>query len=128
MMRRGPFSLMCLARLARCATDAGKNVTSVCCAAVRTARGCAAVSTFVFGVALTVFPALALAFQPPTGQAEFVPAKNLPQTEQMPAGPLLLTAYAFIWVAVAFYVWTLWRRLNKVEQEMGALAQKTSRR
>jgi CcmD family protein len=70
----------------------------------------------------------AMAFQPPTGQEQFVPAKNLPQTEQMPAGPLLLTAYAFIWVAVAFYVWTIWRRLNKVEQEMRALAQKTSRR
>jgi len=70
----------------------------------------------------------AMAFQPPTGQEQFVPAKSLPQTEQMPAGPLLLTAYAFIWVAVAFYVWTIWRRLNKVEQEMRALAQKTSRR
>jgi CcmD family protein len=89
-------------------------------------RTWAAVSTFVLAVALGVVPALA--FQPPTGQAEFVPAKNLPQTEQMPAGPLLLAAYAFIWVAVAFYVWTLWRRLNKVEHEMRALAQKTSRR
>ena len=84
------------------------------------------VSTVVVNVVLTAAPALAL--QPPAGQEQFVPAKNLPQTEQMPAGPLLLTAYAFIWVAVAFYVWTLWRRLNKVEQEMRALAQKTSHR
>ena len=89
-------------------------------------RGCSAVWTFVLAAALTTVPALA--FQPPTGQEQFVPAKSLPQTEQMPAGPLLLTAYAFIWVAVAFYVWTLWRRLNKVEHEMRALAQKTPRR
>ncbi len=89
-------------------------------------RAYAAVSTFVLALALTVVPALA--FQPPTGQEQFVPAKNLPQAEQMPAGPLLLAAYAFIWVAVAFYVWTLWRRLDKVEQDMRALAQKTSHR
>ena len=40
----------------------------------------------------------------------------------MPAAPLLIAAYAFIWVAVIFYVWTIWRRLNKVETEMQALA------
>ena len=87
----------------------------------------------VRAAAWTVLLTLALtgpatAFQPPAGQEQFVPAKNLPQTEQMPAGPLLLAAYAFIWVAVAFYVWTIWRRLDKVEREMRALAQKTSRR
>ena len=89
-------------------------------------RAWAAISTLIVTVMLTVAPVVAL--QPPAGQEQFVPAKNLPQTEQMPAGPLLLAAYAFIWVAVAFYVWTLWRRLNKVEHEMRALAQKTSRR
>jgi len=85
----------------------------------------AAAWTFAMTLMLTVS---ALASQPATGQDQFVPAKNLPQTEQIPAGPLLLTAYAFIWVAVAFYVWTIWRRLNKVEKEMRALAQKTSQR
>jgi CcmD family protein len=113
MMRRGPFPLMSFARLWRVA-------------GARTARACAALSTLVLAAALTA--ASALAMQPPTGQEQFVPAKNLPQTEQMPAGPLLLAAYAFIWVAVAFYVWTLWRRLNKVEGDMRALAQKTAKR
>jgi CcmD family protein len=74
---------------------------------------------------LTAAPALA---QPPTGQSEFVPMKDLPPSEQIPAATLLVGGYAFIWVAVAFYVWTIWRRLNKVEAEMRALAQKTAKR
>jgi CcmD family protein len=63
----------------------------------------------------------AVAFQPSTGQSEFVPMKDLPQTEQIPAAPLLVAAYAFIWLAVAVYVWTIWRRLGKVEAELHAL-------
>lgn len=70
----------------------------------------------------------ALAFQPPPGQSEFVPIKDLPPTDQLPAAPYLITAYAFVWLAVVFYLWTIWRRLNKVETEMHALAQKTMRR
>ncbi|HXI28286.1 MAG TPA: CcmD family protein [Vicinamibacterales bacterium] len=76
--------------------------------------------------ALTTLPALAA--QPPTGQSEFVPMKDLPPGEQVPAATLLVVGYSFIWVAVAFYVWTIWRRLNRVEAEMRALAQKTPHR
>ena len=46
----------------------------------------------------------------------------------MPAAPLLIAAYAFVWVAVLVYLWTIWRRLGKVEAEMQTLAQKTTRR
>ena len=66
--------------------------------------------------------------QPPTGQSEFVPMKDLPPTEQIPAATLLVAGYSFIWIAVAVYVWTIWRRLNRVEAEMRALAQKTPQR
>lgn len=63
-----------------------------------------------------------LAFQPsPGGQTEFVPIGQLPPTEQLPAAPLLVAAYAFVWIAVMFYLWSIWRRLNKVEAEMRAL-------
>ena len=64
----------------------------------------------------------------PPGQSEYVPIKDLPPTEQMPAAPLLIAAYAFVWVAVLVYLWTIWRRLGKVEAEMRELAQKTTRR
>jgi CcmD family protein len=82
-------------------------------------------------IALTSFVLLsssAFALQPPAGQGGFVPAEGVPLSDQLPAAPLLITAYAFVWVAVMFYVWTIWRRLNKVETEMRALAQKTARR
>jgi CcmD family protein len=58
----------------------------------------------------------------------FVPANTLPPADQVAAGPLLLAAYSFVWVAVLFYVWTVWRRLNKVETEMKALERRTTAR
>ncbi len=88
-------------------------------------RALVAIWTVMLTAALTP---PAFAFQPPRGQGEFVPAKDLPPTESIPAAPLLVAAYAFIWVAVTFYLWTIWRRLNKVEAEMRALAQKTAHR
>jgi CcmD family protein len=66
--------------------------------------------------------------QAPPGQSEYVPISDLPPAEQMPAAPLLIAAYAFVWIAVMFYLWTIWRRLGKVEAEMHALAQKPPRR
>jgi CcmD family protein len=59
--------------------------------------------------------------QAPPGQGEFLPVDQLPPSEQLPAAPLLITAYAFVWIAVFFYVWTVWSRLNKVEAEMRVL-------
>jgi len=70
---------------------------------------------------LVVPGASRLLAQAPAGQSEFVPANTLPPADQLPAAPLLVAAYAFVWLAVLFYVWTIWRRLNKVEGEMRAL-------
>ena len=56
--------------------------------------------------------------QAPPGQGEFLPVDQLPPSEQLPAAPLLIAAYIFAWLAVFFYVWTVWRRLNKVDAEM----------
>ena len=71
--------------------------------------------------------ASAWAFQPPP-QREFVPVSQLPPTEQMPAAPLLISAYAFVWVALMVYLWTIWRRLNKVEADMQALERRVTQR
>jgi CcmD family protein len=82
-------------------------------------------------IALTscfLLSASAFATQPPAAQSEYVPLKDLPATENVPAAPFLIAAYAFVWIAAMFYLWTIWRRLNRVETEMRALAQKTSRR
>jgi CcmD family protein len=73
------------------------------------------------------------AAQVPTGQAapqepadQFVPLKSLPQQDQLPAAPLLVAAYAFVWVALLVYVWTIWRRLMKVEREIRDLSSRVS--
>jgi len=68
------------------------------------------------------------AFQPPPpGQSEFVPIRELPPSEQLPAAPLLVIAYAFFLALMIFYVWTVWRRLNRVEREIHTLEQRTTR-
>ena len=79
-------------------------------------------------VSLVLFAAPAFALQPPKGQSEFVPVNEVPLADQLPAAPLLITAYAFVWLATLVYVWSIWRRMNKVEDEMRALAQKLPRR
>jgi CcmD family protein len=79
-------------------------------------------------IALTsfvLFASSALAVQPPVGQGGFVPADSVPAADQLPAAPLLIAAYAFVWAAVMFYLWTIWRRLNKVEADMHALERKS---
>jgi CcmD family protein len=82
-------------------------------------------------IALTSFVLLAapaFALQPPKGQSEFVPVNEVPAADQLPAAPLLIVAYAFVWAATLVYVWSIWRRMNKVEDDMRALAQKMPHR
>lgn len=56
----------------------------------------------------------------PPGQEEFVPLSEIPPEEQIPAFTLVAAAYAFVWVALSGYVWSITRRLDKVETEMTA--------
>ncbi len=74
-------------------------------------------------------PVATQATQPPPGgappaQEEFVPVKDLPHQEQLPGGPLVLAAYGFVWAVLLVYLWTIWRRLGKVEREMRALSER----
>jgi CcmD family protein len=69
----------------------------------------------------------ALVFGQP-GQSEFVPVNELPAAEQLPAAPLLIAAYAFVWAAMLAYVWSLWRRLGKVERDISELSQLVAKR
>ena len=48
----------------------------------------------------------------------FEPVASVPSQEQLPAAPLVMIAYAFVWVMLLFYLWTLWRRLGTVEKEL----------
>jgi CcmD family protein len=70
-------------------------------------------------LSMVVLTAPVWAQQPKGG--EFVPVDELPPSEQLPSAPLLVAAYAFVWIALMFYVWTIWRRLNKVEADLRTL-------
>ncbi len=60
----------------------------------------------------------------PAAQDEFVPVSQLPAVEQMPAGPLVLGAYAFIWAVVLGYVFSIGRRLSAAQRELNRLKQR----
>jgi len=51
----------------------------------------------------------------------FVPVTGGPQIEQIPAAPLVIASYAFFLLLMVFYLWTIWRRIGKVESEMRTL-------
>jgi len=88
-------------------------------------RRCA-MSLLLVGLLASAEPALALSAQQPGSQTEaaregYVPVKDLPPAEQLPAAPLVLGAYALIWVGVLVYVWSISRRLASVDRELVAL-------
>ena len=59
--------------------------------------------------------------EPPKQTDEFVPVSQLPPQDQLPAAPLLVTAYAFVWVAVFGYLVSVGKRLTKVQREVKRL-------
>jgi len=79
---------------------------------------------------LVVSAAAAVAQQPaqPSSQGEFVPVKELPQHEQLPAAPLLIAAYGFVWVALLVYLFSIWRRLGRVGRELDELSRRLAER
>jgi CcmD family protein len=78
--------------------------------------------TVLLLVLLVLLPGAVLwAQQPAPAQGDFVPVSSIPQAEQLPAAPLVIAAYAFVWVALLTYVWSLWKRLTKLERELADL-------
>jgi CcmD family protein len=65
--------------------------------------------------------------QPPRTD-EFVPVSELPPSEQLPAAPLLMTAYIFVWAVFLAYVLSVWRRLARVEREIADVSRRLSDR
>ena len=56
--------------------------------------------------------------QPPAAVDEFVPMSEMAAREVLPATPLVFYAYAFVWLALLGYVFLLWRRMARVEQDL----------
>jgi len=64
---------------------------------------------------------------PAEQQGEFVPAESLPQRERMPAAPLLISAYAFVLLALFAYVVSLSRRIGAVNADLSRLESEIKR-
>jgi len=76
-------------------------------------------ASLVLAIALT---AGVFAQQPPQRPTEeFVPVSELPPQEQLPSAPLVIAAYAFVWLALGGYVFSVARRLTTVQREVERL-------
>ena len=88
-------------------------------------------ATIVIVAVLLAAGSLFAATQPPpaaTGQGDFVPISSLPLAEQLPAAPLLIGAYVFVWAALLVYVWSIWRRMKKMERDLADLQKRVPSR
>jgi CcmD family protein len=61
---------------------------------------------------------------PPGTPEGFVPLDPTAQREQLPAAPLVMAAYGIAWVLVLGYLWSIWRRLARVEREIVDLSRR----
>ena len=75
----------------------------------------------VFCCAAMLAAPLAAFAQPRPSADEFVPVSEAPVGEQIPAIRLVASAYGFVWVVLAGYVWSVGSRLQKVEREIADL-------
>ena len=59
----------------------------------------------------------------------FVPVDpSMDLTEKLPAAPMVMTAYALVWLILIGYVWSLRRRQARIELEMAALRARVNER
>jgi CcmD family protein len=81
-----------------------------------------AVTACVLALAVTSFPAPVAAQAPaPEQQDEFRPISELPPQDQLPAAPLLITAYSVVLIALFVYILSIARRLGTVQREVERL-------
>jgi hypothetical protein len=79
-------------------------------------------------ICLSVFLLFNAALLAQPGQSEFKPVTEIPASEQLPSAPLVIAAYAFVWLAFLVYVWLMWKKLGKVEQDLNVLAAQIRKR
>ena len=83
------------------------------------------------GSMLLTAGSLLAASQPPPGtaaQGDFVPVSAVQSVEQLPAAPFLIAAYVVVWLALLIYVWSIWRRMKKIERDLADLRKRVQSR
>ncbi|MCU0256686.1 MAG: CcmD family protein, partial [Vicinamibacterales bacterium] len=93
----------------------------------------AIVAVLLLLVGLVPVPTLVLAVQQPAVSAPeqlggdgYEPVSSLPAPAQeaLPAAPMVMAAYGFVWLAVVVYLWSIWRRLGAVQRELDGVARR----
>ena len=74
-----------------------------------------------FPLVIAAVPVVAQQPAQPEQQTEFIPLDQLPPQEQMPAAPLLVSAYSVLVLALFAYVVSVARRLAVVQREVERL-------
>lgn len=69
----------------------------------------------------------ALAAQPREAPDEFLPIGPGDLPEELPAAPLVFAAYAVVWLVFGFYLFTLWRRVRQVDDELRTVTHRLER-
>lgn len=64
--------------------------------------------------------------QPQPPQEEFVPIDQVPPEDRLPAAPLLVAAYAVVWVVVFGYLWSIRRRASALDRELAELSRRAA--
>jgi CcmD family protein len=77
-------------------------------------------------LAWIALPLIAMA-QAAGSQEGYVPITDLPPAQQLPAAPFLIAAYAFIWLALLAYLWSIRRRLGTIQREIRVLDARSHR-
>jgi CcmD family protein len=81
------------------------------------------IAVLLFAIALSIVPALAMQ-QPASPPDGFVPASSVPGQEQLPAAPLVIVAYAVVWLLALGYLWSIWSRLARAERELADVSRR----
>ena len=80
-----------------------------------------AVAFVLLSLACVATPVLAYQPAQPQQQNEYVPIDQLPPQDQLPAAPLLISAYSVVMVGLFAYVVSVARRLTTVQSELDRL-------
>lgn len=83
-------------------------------------------SRAIGGALAVLLPTLAWAQEQTDGFVPVDPSADI--TEKLPAAPMVMAAYALVWLVLLAYVWSLRRRQARVELEMAALRARLSER
>jgi len=84
-------------------------------------RWLSAVLVVIAGLSVTAFAQTQPTPTPAAALEGFVPMSETAPREVLPATPLVFFAYAFVWLALIVYVFSMWRRMGRIEQDLAAV-------